>query len=334
MGKGALLLTLILVRSTSLFASGAGASAAAFLKIDPAARPAALGGAFSSYSGDPNLISYNPAGIAWVEEPSASLAHSRYLEDINHEWLVYAQPYKKIGVSAIAVNFLTVGPMDGYDAADTPTDPVTSSDMALNIAHAAYMGFDSNPVFKEIGAGLNLKYIRERLDGDTAAAFAADLGVLVKPRVSGLNIGLAVQNLGSRVKFIDEGYSLPRRAKIGFALKRRLVGIQGFPSTLSGEAVFPHGEDAYLCAGLEQPVDKRVVLRLGWDNRRDIGSPFSFGLGLMLGSLTRRWKDIDLDIDYSYSNYGDLGNVHKFGLTARFGSDSINSGSFGTIYIQ
>jgi len=294
------------------------------------ARPAALSGAFSAYDGDPNLIAYNPAGLAWVAESAASLTHNRYLGGINHEWLVYAQPYKKIGVSALGINFLTIGPIDSYDVNGNRLDSVSSSDLALNLAHAAHLVFDHSPLFDEIGAGLNLKYVRERLDDEAASAFAADFGFLVKPNIKGLNLGFAVQNLGSKMKFINTGYPLPRMSKAGFSLHRRLAGSRDFFFTLSGDAVFPRGRDPYFLAGYEQLIYDKAALRLGWENRRDIGSPFSFGLGLLLGSFTKA----DMDVDYAYASYGDLGNIHRFSLTIRFSENSTNSGGFGTFYIR
>ena len=123
-----------------------------FLKIPVGARPAALGGAFSSFKGDANSIAYNPGALAYMEEISVSLMRANYIGDFKHDWLSLARPHRSGVVSAIAINSLAVSSIDGYENDGTPSNSVSSADIAFNFAHA-------RKISDKIGFGLNLKYI-------------------------------------------------------------------------------------------------------------------------------------------------------------------------------
>ena len=53
-----------------------------FLKVDPSARASALAGAFETYTDDPNIIFYNPAGLSTVQGKRVSASFGKYLLDI------------------------------------------------------------------------------------------------------------------------------------------------------------------------------------------------------------------------------------------------------------
>jgi len=58
--------------------------------------------------------------------------------------------------------------------------------------------------------GVNLKGISSRVvKTKSATGFAVDFGGLYYPPLEWLAIGLAIQNLGTELKFIDEGHRLP-----------------------------------------------------------------------------------------------------------------------------
>jgi hypothetical protein len=83
---------------------------------------------------------------------------------------------------------------------------------------------------------------------------------------------------------------------------------------LALDANFPEDGKACLSAGLETVLYGTLALRAGYSAAGDISSGLTFGLGVELGG-GRRWTRLD----YSYAPSYDLGSVHKFGLTMRFG---------------
>jgi long-subunit fatty acid transport protein len=52
---------------------------AVFLMIWPAARPTALGGAFTAIADDASTVYYNPGGMAFLERTNATLMHCNWL---------------------------------------------------------------------------------------------------------------------------------------------------------------------------------------------------------------------------------------------------------------
>ena len=293
------------------FTSNSKGSSAAFLKIPVGARPAALGGAFSAYKGDINSIAYNPGGLAYVDDMGVSLMRAKYIGGINHDWLSLARPHRNGAVSAVAINSLSINSIDGYANDGTPTESVSSADLALNFAHARRISFDNFFLCSEIGFGLNLKYITERLDTERANAFAADLGVLMESPINGLDFALVAENLGSKMKFIEDRFSLPSRAKAGFLYRKNILNLQ---CAYSADMVIPSdGKNSFL-TGLEAIVNNQFSLRAGWQNSQSMGAHLTYGLGYTLAA----GKKMNMNIDYAFADYGEFGNVHRFGLTLRF----------------
>jgi len=196
-------------------------------------------------------------------------------------------------------------------------ESVSSSDLALNLTHAMHFKFYRNNFFSELGFGVNLKYISERLDTKKASAFATDIGLLIKPALPGIRLSFVVQNIGSKMKFINESFSLPFKWKCGFSQTGNTN--TDYDYTYSIEAMGTDGE-TYLLTGFEQVLFKTFSLRVGWQNFRDIGSPLTFGMGFLINGH----KTGDFSIDYAYSNYADLGDVHTLSATIKFKSSKKN----------
>jgi len=63
------------------FASGAGTTAANFLKVSMNARAIAMGGAFSALSDDSGAVFSNPAGLAGFSGSELGFGFTTYLQD-------------------------------------------------------------------------------------------------------------------------------------------------------------------------------------------------------------------------------------------------------------
>ncbi|MCK4936245.1 MAG: PorV/PorQ family protein [Elusimicrobiales bacterium] len=295
--------TFILFFLICLPSNSEGASAT-FLKIPVGARPAALGGAFSAFKGDVNSIAYNPGALSYINETGISLMRANYIGGIKHDWLSLARPHRNGAVSAIAINSLSINSIDGYANDGTPADSVSSADLAFNFAHARKLS-------DKIGFGLNLKYITERLDTERANAFAADLGVLIESPIENLDFAFVAENLGSKMKFIEDAFYLPARAKAGFLYKRNILNLK---CAYSAEMIIPADGKKSFLTGLETIFNNQFFLRAGWQNSRDLGSEITYGLGYML----KVSQKMNMNIDYAFADYGEFGNVHRFGITLKF----------------
>lgn len=302
-----ILLSCLLAAAPSVAMGGS----SAFLKIPTGARPAALAGAFSAFRGSADSVAYNPGSLAFMADMQVSLMRANYIGGIKHDWLSFSRPHKNDSVSAFALNSMSIGSIDSYADDGVPTGSVSSSDLALTVAHSRKIDISGSGLFKEAGLGLSFKYITERLDTERANAVAMDFGILAESAVKGLDFSLVAENLGTKMKFIEESSHLPSRLKAGVVYGQAIFDIE---CAYSAEMLIPSDGKRSFRGGLEAVVRDQFSFRAGWQNSRDLGSPLTYGLGYRFDAFGKA----DMSIDYAFADYGEFGNVHRFGLTLRF----------------
>ena len=303
----------LLLAGAPVSASGPGASAAEFLKIPVGARETSLGGALTAASADANSVFYNPAGLALVKAPEASYAYNNYFSGVSQQWLAAALPYGG-GALGLGINYLKVAPFDAYDATDNRIGSVSAYDMAAYIGYGR--GLETGlGMFPSLRYGAALKYITENLDSSRASGYALDAGFILTPGIKALRLGLGLENLvSSRIEFINKGARPARNFKAGASY---YIGSEGDKAAamISVDVNFPEDGPRYLSAGIENTLYGALSLRAGYTAFGDLSNGLSFGLGLGLPGRAGR----DMRLDYSYGSSYDLGNVHKFGLSCKFG---------------
>jgi tetratricopeptide (TPR) repeat protein len=82
------------------------------------------------------------------------------------------------------------------------------------------------------------------------------------------------------------------------------------------------GEGYYMALGTEFTAFQLLSLRAGLRTGQDIGAGIRAGVGFHFSYL---------DLDYSMSPFGDMGGMHKFGLTMRFGNSKARQPLAGEI---
>lgn len=293
-------------------AYGPGTGSANFLKIPVGARETALGGAFTAVADNANAVHYNPAGLDLLQSPEISFSHNRYVEGISQQWLAGAYPYKA-GVFGFGLNYLSVRPFDSYDNFDNRTGSVSADSMALYFSWGSGKPLN-HKYLRAVSYGATLKYISETLDSERGSGYGIDLGLLAAPRVDNLRFGISVENaLSSKITFIDEGARPPLKFKAGAQYKIRLGAGPELRGSL--DCIFGNDRPAYFAAGMESLLLDMISLRLGYSALGDISNGLSFGLGLALSRYARR----DITVDYSFAPTYSFGDIHKLGVTYRFG---------------
>jgi len=186
--------------------------------------------------------------------------HASLLDEISYEWAAYAQPVGKLGVFGVGVQYLSYGSLTKFDENGISGDTFIPADMAASLSYAKNIG--------SFGLGINLKYISSKIV-NTATAYAADIGVQHKLGDK-LTLGLAVQNMGSKMKFISDEDSLPMNIKLGgaYAIKDNWIAALDINS--------PNDDDITFGAGTEyvRPIGDKMWLagRLGYTTSdRDTG---------------------------------------------------------------
>jgi hypothetical protein len=159
------------------------------------ARAAAMGEAFGAVADDATAVYWNPAGLGRVRNGSLSVMHALWLEDVAYDWLSYAHPLGRQDTVGIGIQYLSYGSLKDINAAGVENGSFTPNDLAVSLAYAHAFG--------RLSLGASAKYISSDLQ-KTASAYAADAGALYTLPDERFSFGLAVQNMGTKMTFINE----------------------------------------------------------------------------------------------------------------------------------
>ena len=297
------------------------------LYIQPGARPAGMGDSFVAVADDASAVSWNPAGLAFVEgRYNVTLMHSQLVpdwEDVYYEYVAYAQRVEGLGTIGASVVYLTYGKQVATDP-DSP-DPIgefSSYEVIPSIAYGTLIG-------ENLAVGLNLKFVYVDLapaqytqdqQKGAGSTFAADVGALYRMWEGKLRLGGTIQHVGPRIAYIDEEQSdpLPRNLKVGASymllddeMNELMVAGEYNKSLVIVEDIADPTIGAVLNVGAEYRYYDLLALRLGYvyDDDGDV-KDFAFGMGLNY----RNWA---FDVANVPQAEG-LTRPFRFSLTATF----------------
>ncbi|MBI3292238.1 MAG: PorV/PorQ family protein [Elusimicrobia bacterium] len=300
-----ILLGLILLLPTTLWAAGVGTTAAQFLKIGVGARALALGGAYVAVADDAHALYWNPAGAAHLKSPELAASYNNLYQDTSQGYIGYVQPRGKAAWGG-AVDYLQVAKIEARQG-DTasPDYNFTARDTAV-LGSYAYAD-----ILPQLSLGLSLKYLQLHLDSKHARAFAVDLGSLYKVRGAPLTLGVAVLNVGSKVKFDSESDPLPLGIKAGIAYRlwgEKLLIATGVDSWIRDKRTFGQ-------LGMEWKPLALLAIRAGYQlgHGQDQLGGKKIGLGGGAGFHLKM-----VNVDYAFVPFGDLGDTHRFSLGLKF----------------
>lgn len=299
------------MNQVSVIHAETGKSGASFLKIVPGARPVGMGGAYTAIASDINALYYNPAGIGGIRQSQLGATHTEWLNNVNYDFAGGVIPTHNgaIGVSAV---YLTTGKIEGRDESGNQTGDFYSSDMAITFSGARRLNSNTQ-------VGGSVKALQQKIASETADGFALDIGGT--QRISKkVHAGLAVKNVGPKMKFIDEQYSLPVTITMGTAYN--LVGIFNLALDVSYE---PVDKKRIISFGTEFWPKEFVALRAGYlyqavnalydssgdvtNNKINIHNGFGGGIGI---------KVLGHNLDYAIVPYSELGTTQRISLQANF----------------
>lgn len=212
-----IMIVLILFPTTHIFGGGVGTTGTEFLKIGVGARSRAMGEAFVALADDVNTINVNPAGLNNIKSISVSFMHLEWLDTMDFEYLTFSRPFGK-NVLGASIIFFHMPDFIHFGSAGQETGELNISDLAITLGYGRQiMG---------ISLGGNFKFIRRTITDVSANAYAVDFGLLKDfsifnyfkntPREN-LTLGIALQNLGTKIKFLAEEDPLSLNLKIGLA---------------------------------------------------------------------------------------------------------------------
>jgi len=310
------LLLAVLLLGTAARRAGAGSpgtTGAEFLKFGQGARAVGMGESHVAVADDPYAAYWNPAGLSSLLYPAVSVSYNRALQGVDQQYLSFAYPLASGSVVDLNLTRLGMSSLQGYDAQGTKTREIGSSDYAFGAAYGRTLLRDTRGR-AWLAGGVNLKGIREQLDRASASTYAADVGLLAyvwrgngAGADPGLRVGLTARNLGPGLRFDRDNAPLP-------AVYTGGVAWRGYPRgdsiTLSADAVMPRDDDPYGAIGLEYTAFRVLALRMGYRMGEDVGQGFRAGVGFRLKLV---------ELDYAFAGFGDLGQMHRVGMSFRLG---------------
>lgn len=303
--KGTFILTLLIAFPLTIFASNSkvGTSGAAFLKIGAGARPAAMGDAFVGVADDANALYFNPAGAAFLEGPEFTALHTQWFQNMNYEFGAFVHP-SSVGSFGIFASSLKSDDLQKYAADESYQGDFETMDSCYGLSY-------SRAVNPALALGLNLKLIKQKIDTESAQAWAGDVGVFRKLTQWPMTVGFAIRNVGQKVKFVEESDPLPLLFDLGMGAhyfqNRLLLGLN---------LQKPRDNSLGYGAGVEWTQsftgNLRYALRSGYNSAKtDADGATGVSLGAGLG-----YKQ--LDFSFAWVPFGDLGNTFRYSATFKF----------------
>ncbi|MDD5688277.1 MAG: PorV/PorQ family protein [Elusimicrobia bacterium] len=291
--------------SASFNKASVGTSGAQFLKLGAGAKYIGLGGVGVVGSGDASVIYWNEAGLTGLDRPAISIMHSMWLADIGYSYVGYEHPVTGIGVIGIGVQYLNYGTIKGADENGVEESSFSPSDTSTTLSYG-------NKLNEDLSIGVGIKYISSKIK-NSGSAIAGDLGLLYKQSDSNLSIGLAMQNVGGKIKYEDQADNLPMVVRLGFGYEVMdalllVGGIEASNDKAINVAIGGMGSE-YTYRVNE---DTNIVGRLGYNAKtKDIGGLKGLSLGSGVG-----YKGYQLD--YAFVPFGNLGDTHQVSMNVKF----------------
>lgn len=297
-----------------------GTAAATELLIPIGSAGIGLSGSTLAMASGLDAIHWNPAGLARSSSSAEVMFSSlSYFADIGVNYFAVSGNLEDFGVIGASLKTLSFGDIE-ITTIDKPEGTgITYSPtyMTIGLTFARRM---TDRIF----FGTNVKMIYESVSRVEATAFAFDLGLQYKAGETGFNFGIALKNLGSKIRFDGPDFErtvLDPNQPIGFPQQPLRIKTAAFdlPTTLelglsynynlatehllSFNSTFVnnnYSNDDYRF-GIEYSYNNLLFLRGGYtvspDIPADLQQIYDFTLG---AGVQYQISGIDMAVDYAY----------------------------------
>jgi LysM repeat protein len=278
------------------WADGTAQSAGTLLLNTPSARAAALGESFTAIRNDVAGLFYNPSSLNSLKTPQAAFQYQKGLVDDSYGQLAIGGPTKK-GSLGLGLGYYNGGEFN-LSNGNSVSSVRAKSELLLSVAGARALG--------PMSVGATFKYLSSTLaETATANAIAVDLGAGFSYGKK-LNLGAALQNIGTALKYGEGSDPLPRIARAG--VSTQLMSGQVPLMMVFDVPYYMNEKEMRPSIGFESNVGP-LALRTGYKTGADL-QEFSVGAGFLMGSTT---------LDYSFGFAQKLDSTHRVSVSMRFG---------------
>lgn len=314
--------------------SKAGTTLFQFLKIEPGARGAAMGNAGAALSSNLDCAYFNPAVVGGVRRVEATFTHSEWFAGINYDYAAAAIPVSDFGTLLASVTAMSSGEID-VRTVDQPLgtgERYTVSDVAVGVGYG-------QQITSRFVAGIQVRYVTERIWNASVQAVVFDLGTVYRLREDGLLMGFSLSNLGTRAAFggrglaiqydadpdrygdngalpayqVTDDFMVPLQMRLGLSYPRQTGADSRI--LLAVDALHPNDNAESVNAGVEWSWRDSFALRAGYqtlfDDASDLGLTLGFGVQTDVGRSRAH-------LDYGWADHDLLGATHRFTLLLGF----------------
>jgi hypothetical protein len=304
-----------------------GTTIGTFLLIEPSARAAGMGNAGVTTFQEAVAAFYNPGAVGLMAQSDVQFTYSRWLADITYNYTAAAICFGTANTLLLTITALNSGEID-VRTVDQPLgtgERYSVNDLAFGLGYA-------RRVTDRFSAGVQVQYVRETVWHSALTALALDFGVLYELPFGAL-LGASISNFGSRGQYDGrdlrirydrtrdqfgdnsnlpaaletEGYPLPILFRVGLGLPVSFNESNTF--TLAVDAFQPSDNTNSISVGGEWTFLKVLSVRAGYQNlfQEDSETGLSLGTGLQYQFGAYRGH-----ADFSWNEYGRIGNVQRF----------------------
>ena len=305
--------------STSLRSgSSQTAEGAAFLLLPVGARAVGMGGAVTGMQGSGDLLLWNPASVASMQNVNLFFNHSETVFDTQSEVISVLFSLSTIGNLGVTYYLVDYG-----DLPSTDNDGAVRGN--INFRNQEFLFTFAGHVVSSLKFGVNYKLVQIVFSCDglcsgsqsfTRTTSAFDFGLIYELGVVPIALGASVRHLGFPLKGLTQKDPLPTRARIGMAWN---IITPNANNQLFGLVLAMDLEDEWrdvgnpdVLIGSEFGVGQMVFLRAGYAFiESGLGGP-SLGLG-----VTYDWFYVDFSrgFDDVTTATGDEAVQLSFGVT-------------------
>lgn len=335
-----LLLFLVLVMSELGYGGRrdkSGTSAAPELLIPVGGRDIALGGSSLATTTGIDAIYWNPAGLARSSHSTEALfTHMSYIADIGVDYLAVGAVFEGFGSIGFSLKSLSMGDVEitTTDVPDGTGETFSPTFVTIGLTY-------SRLLTDRISVGVTTNLISEQIDRVSATGIGFNVGLQYSQFAgfTGLNIGVAVKNIGPAMKFDGPGLlqeatvidflrpasfykveaatdELPSVIEIGVGYSYKFQ--EQHVATVSG--LFQNNNlssDEYK-AGLEYGYDNMFFIRGGFNlAAEDVDNAYLFGATVGAG-VNLDLEGIAVAVDYAYRDAQFFEGNHVVGLRLGF----------------
>lgn len=227
-----LLSSVSMAQTTGVFANGSNANAITtavpFLTISPDARSGALGEAGVALTPDANATFWNPAKLAFVQEPvSLTASYSPWMRtvfpDVNLAYLSFFDRLDDRNTIGFSMRYFNMGTVNSYDDVATSLGTLHPNEFSFDVSLGRKYGenFSLGLTARFIHSNLTQGAVVSGVQTEASSAVAADVSLYYKkPTATGsFAFGADISNIGTKMSYSSGGpqYFLPTNLKLGIA---------------------------------------------------------------------------------------------------------------------